>query len=67
MAGESGISQTRTRSGAEPLRRRYERLVGSLAAPATMGAWHREWRLVSLDGSCPDAADTAENRAALRA
>ena len=67
VAGESGISQARTRSGAEPLRRLYERLVGPLATPATMGAWHREWRLVSLDGSCPDAADTAENRAALRA
>jgi hypothetical protein len=64
VAGKSGISQARTRLGAEPLRRLYERLVGPLATPATMGAWYREWRLVSLDGSCLDVADTAENRAA---
>ena len=64
VAGKSGISQARTRLGAEPLRRLYKRLVGPLATPATMGAWHREWRLVSLDGSCLDVADTAENCAA---
>src|SRR4051794_11647245 len=34
------------------------------APPATKGAWSREWRLVSLDGSCLDVADTAENEAA---
>ena len=27
----------------------------------TQGAWYREWRLVSLDGSCLDIADTGEN------
>ena len=30
---------------------------------ATRGAWYRRWRLVSLDGSCLDVADTEENRA----
>ena len=64
VAGKNGISQARTRLGAEPLRRLYKRLVGPLATPATMGAWHREWRLVSLNGSCLDVADTAENCAA---
>src|SRR4051794_6945456 len=61
VAGKSGISQARTRLGAEPLRRLYERVVRPVATPATRGAWHREWRLVSLDGSCLDVADTAEN------
>src|SRR3954452_20161900 len=64
VAGKSGISQARTRLGAAPLRRLYERLARPVATPATKGAWHRRWRLVSLDGSCLDVADTAENEAA---
>src|SRR5919206_2214136 len=64
VAGKSGISQARTRLGAEPLCRLHERLVRPVATPATKGAWYRAWRLVSLDGSCLDVADTAENGAA---
>src|SRR3982751_1855235 len=64
VAGKSGISQARTRLGTEPLRRLYERVVRPIATPATRGAWYREWRLVSLDGSCLDVADTGENRVA---
>src|SRR5947208_535125 len=64
VAGKSGISQARTRLGEAPLRRLYERLVCPVATPATKGAWYREWRLVSLDGSCLDIADTEDNRAA---
>jgi hypothetical protein len=41
----------------------YEEVVGPIATRATKGAWYRGWRLVSLDGSCLDVADTAENRA----
>jgi hypothetical protein len=64
VAGKSGISQARARLGEAPLRRLYERVVRPVATPATMGAWYREWRLVSLDGSCLDVADTAESCAA---
>jgi hypothetical protein len=64
VAGKSGISQARTRLGEAPLRRLYERVVRPVATPATKGAWYRAWRLVSLDGSCLDVADTAENCAA---
>ena len=64
VAGKSGISQARTRLGEAPLRRLYERVVRPVATPATKGAWYREWRLVSLDGSCLDVADTGENCAA---
>ena len=64
VAGKSGISQARTRLGADPLRRLYERVVRPVATSATRGAWYRRWRLVSLDGSCLDVADTAENDAA---
>lgn len=62
VAGKSGISQARTRLGAEPLRRMYEQAVRPVATRATQGAWYRAWRLVSLDGSCLDVADTEENR-----
>src|SRR3954470_15968553 len=64
VAGKSAISQARTRLGAEPLCRLHDRLVRPVATRATRGAWYREWRLVSLDGSCLDIADTAENGAA---
>jgi hypothetical protein len=64
VAGKSGISQARTRLGAEPLRRLHDQLVRPVATRATRGAWYRAWRLVSLDGSCLDVADTEENRAA---
>src|SRR5918993_1606966 len=64
VAGKSGISRARTRLGEAPLRRLHERVVRPVATPATMGAWYRAWRLVSLDGSCLDVADTAGNRAA---
>jgi len=32
-----------------------------VAGPATQGAWYRGWRLMSLDGSTLDVADTADN------
>jgi hypothetical protein len=64
VAGKSGISQARTRLGAEPLHRLYERVVRPIATPASKGAWYRAWRLVRLDGSCLDVADTEENRIA---
>jgi hypothetical protein len=64
VAGKSGISQARTRLGAEPLRRLHDQLVRPVATRATRGAWYRQWLLVSLDGSCLDVADTAANRTA---
>lgn len=64
VAGKSGISQARTRLGEAPLRRLYEQVARPIATPTSKGAWYRGWRLVSLDGSCLDVADTGENRAA---
>jgi hypothetical protein len=63
VAGKSGISQARSRLGEAPLRRLYEALVQPIATRASKGAWYRNWRLVSLDGSCLDVADTEANRA----
>jgi hypothetical protein len=61
VVGKSGISQARSRLGVEPLKRLYEAIVAPMAEPRTKGAWYRQWRLVSLDGSTLDVADTAEN------
>ena len=61
VAGKSGISQARSRLGAEPLKRLYDAVVGPIAEKRSKGAWYRQWRLVSLDGSTLDVADTAEN------
>src|ERR1700692_166991 len=57
VAGNSRISQARTRLGREPLRQLHDELVKPIAVKATKGAWYREWRLVSLDGSTLDIAD----------
>lgn len=64
VAGKSGISQARSRVGPEPLQRLYEVIVAPIAEKRTKGAWYREWRLISLDGSTLDTADTVENEKA---
>jgi hypothetical protein len=61
VAGKSGISQARSRLGVEPLKALYEAVVIPIAERRTKGAWYRNWRLVSLDGSTLDVADSAEN------
>jgi hypothetical protein len=64
VAGKSGISQARTRLGWEPLRQLHDELVQPVAVRGTEGAWYREWRLVSLDGSTFDVADEKFNEEA---
>jgi hypothetical protein len=64
VAGKSGISQARTRLGAEPVQALYEATGAPIAEAGTKGAWYRQWRLVSLDGSTLDVADTQENETA---
>ena len=64
VAGKSGISQARSRLGVEPLKRLYAAVVVPIAEKRTRGGWYRQWRLVSLDGSTLDVADTAENEQA---
>jgi hypothetical protein len=64
IAGKSGISQSRTRLGVEPLRQLHDELVGPIATEETKGAWYRRWRLVSLDGSTLDVADEKGNEKA---
>lgn len=64
VTGKSGISQARSRLGAEPLRALHDEVVRPIAVPETKGAFYRRWRLVSLDGSTLDVADTEDNERA---
>src|SRR5256884_4669953 len=64
VAGNSGISQARTRLGWEPLRQLHDEVVRPVAVAATKGAWYRSWRLVSIDGSTLDVADEDGNNEA---
>src|SRR5260370_36808370 len=59
--GKSGISQARSRLGAEPLRRLYAQVVVPIASEKTRGARYRAGRLISLGGTTLDVADTEEN------
>jgi hypothetical protein len=60
----SAISMARTRLGAEPLRRMVETAIMPIADRKTRGAWYRDWRLVSIDGTTLDLADTDVNEEA---
>jgi len=65
ITGKSGISQARSRVGSAPLEQLHDKLVKPVAVrdekSETKGAWYRGWRLVSLDGSELDVADTDAN------
>jgi hypothetical protein len=58
------IARARARLGVEPLRALFGVAVRPLATPTTAGAWYRHWRLLSLDGTTVDVADTPANAVA---
>ena len=64
ITGKSGISQARTRLGWEPVKALADQLVGPMATTETRGAWYRTWRVVTLDGTTFDVADTRDNAVA---
>jgi len=66
VAGKAGISLARTRLGWKPLQELYRRLVYPRATNKVKGAFYREWRLVSMDGTILDVPDTKENLAAFK-
>ena len=59
-ADKSAITKARIRLGASPLMQLFARVARPLAEPDTRGAWYRGRRLVSLDGTTIDLADTPE-------
>jgi hypothetical protein len=58
------IYKARQRLGPEPLELLFRAVASPVASEATRGAFFRGLRLVSLDGTCLDLADTAQNEAA---
>jgi hypothetical protein len=61
---KAALFKARARLGAEPLEALYRRCAAPLAKKRTKGAWYRQWRLMSIDGTCLDIADTAANEEA---
>jgi len=61
VTGKSGISQARSRVGWEPLRRLFHMVAVPLAKPNSRGAFYRGHRIVAIDGTLFNVADTPEN------
>src|ERR1035437_4398272 len=61
LSSQVAISKARTRLGSEPLAELFTRACVPLATPATPGAFYRQWRLVSMDGTTIDVANTPAN------
>src|ERR1035437_5688461 len=61
LPSQVAISKARTRLGPEPLAELFTHACVPLATPATPGAFYRQWRLVSMDGTTIDVADTPAN------
>jgi hypothetical protein len=61
VPAKGSIFKARSRLGREPLQRLFEAVARPLADQRTVGAFYRQWRLMSLDGTCLDIADTAAN------
>jgi hypothetical protein len=55
------IYKARQRLGREPLELLFRAVAVPLASASTRGAFYGQWRLVSLDGTCLDVADTDAN------
>jgi hypothetical protein len=64
VAVRSSISQARIRLGWEPIRLLHDEIVHPIATKGTPGAWYRQWRVVSIDGSTLDVPDEADNKEA---
>lgn len=63
VPGTAAIARARARLGPEPLRELFGRVVRPLATESAHGSWYRGLRVVSMDGTTLDLADTAENDA----
>lgn len=58
---KSAIFQARVRLGAEPLAALFERVAEPIGTQEMAGVWLAGRRLVAIDGTCVDVADTAVN------
>ena len=60
---KSAIFQARARLGPKPLEALFRRVAKPIGIPGMAGVWLAGRRLVAIDGSSLDVADTAENAA----
>src|SRR5260221_3113691 len=60
-AGASALSYQRALLGVEPLQWLFEQGTHVLCTPETPGAWYQGYRLMALDGSLFNVADTRAN------
>jgi hypothetical protein len=58
---KGALAQARVRLGSEPLRALFEQVAVPLATTQTAGGFYRELRLVTIDGTCVDVADSPAN------
>jgi hypothetical protein len=58
---KAALFKARARLGHEPLKALFEAAAQPLAVRETRGAFYRGWRVMSIDGTCLDAADTPAN------
>jgi len=60
---KAALFKARARLGPEPLKALFGEVAAPLATAQTRGAWYRGLRLMSIDGTCIDVADTPANEA----
>ena len=65
LPAKSALVQARARLGAEPLRVLFEQAARPLATDQTQGAFYRGLRVLAIDGTCLDVADSPANQPAL--
>jgi hypothetical protein len=61
---KAALFKARARLGPEPLEALYRSSAVPLAAKRTKGAFYKNWRLMAIDGTVLDLADTEANEAA---
>jgi hypothetical protein len=63
VPSKGGLFKARMHLGSEPMRALFEAVASPLATERTRGAFYRTWRLMSIDGTTLDLADTEANDA----
>jgi hypothetical protein len=58
---KAALFKARARLGPAPLKALFDAVAAPLATEETKGAWYHHWRLMSIDGTCIDVADTPAN------
>jgi hypothetical protein len=60
---KASLFKARARLGPKPLEALFRAVAAPMATEQSRGAFYRGWRLMSIDGTCLDLADTPENGA----